>query len=100
MGVFYPQCAMVIRVLWENLQRTTNILEAKYDLAVTPKRVEVNINNYKEADTFSCDLDYKNFPFDPRSIRALGVSIYMQDMKRLVDDTGKPTRIVPRTPLS
>lgn len=86
---------MVIRVLWENLQRTTNILEAKYDIAVTPKRVEVNINNYKEADTFNCDLDYKNFPFDPRSIRAIGVSIYMQDMKRLVDDTGKPTRIVP-----
>lgn len=86
---------MIVRVLWENLQRSTNILEAKYDLPVTPKRVEVNINSYKEADTFNCDLDYKNFPFDPRSIRAIGVSIYMQDMKKLVDDTGKPVRIVP-----
>lgn len=86
---------MVIRVLWENLQRNTNILEAKYDLPITPKRVEVNINSYKEADTFNCDLDFKNFPFDPRSVRALGVSIYMENMKKLRDDHGQPVRIIP-----
>jgi len=95
MGVFYPQAAMVLRVLWENMQKTTDITTAQYDLPVTPKRVEVNINSYREADTFSADLDFKNFPFDPRSMRAVGVTIYMEDMKRLRDEYGQEVRIVP-----
>jgi hypothetical protein len=46
-----------------------------------PRRVDVNINDYTQADTFSMELDYKNFPFDPRAIRALGVTIHMEDTK-------------------
>jgi len=95
MGIFYPQSAMALRVLWENMQKTTDITTAQYDLPVTPKRVEVNINSYREADTFSADLDFKNFPFDPRAMRAVGVTIYMEDMKRLRDEFGQEVRIVP-----
>ena len=95
MGVFYPQSAMILRVLWENMQKKTYVTDQDYTLVVTPRRLEVNINSYKEADTFSADLDFKNFPFDPRSMRAVGVSIFMEDMKRLRDDEGNEVRIVP-----
>jgi len=96
MGVFYPQCAVELLVVWENMQKEIPTLEKSYPIMVTPKRVEVSINSYKEADKFTCELDFKNFPFDPRSIRALGVNIFMENMGRLRDEKGNPVRIVPR----
>lgn len=45
--------------------------------------MRVSINDYSTADTFELEIDYKNFPFDPRSLRSVGVSIAMQDSKKL-----------------
>ncbi len=60
------------------------------------KRVTVNINDYTSADTFSAEIDYKQFPFDPRSIRAVAVTIAMEDTGRLYEEvTNSPIRIKP-----
>lgn len=56
----------------------------------------MNINDYTQADTFDCEIEYKQFPFDPRCLRAVGITIHMEDVGSLYDDgTNSPTRINP-----
>lgn len=96
MGVYYPQAVMSLRVLFENFDSKTNpVLNGEYVLSVVPKKLSVNINDYTQADTFSCELDYRNFPFDPRSIRAMGVTIHLMDMGHLVDRFGQIDQLLP-----
>lgn len=56
----------------------------------------VNINDYTQADTFDAEIDYKQFPFDPRAIRAVAVTVAMEDVGHLYDSNNSPTRIQPR----
>lgn len=52
-------------------------------LKILARSLTVEINDYREADTFKAQIDYKSFPFDPRCIRSCKVSIYMEDRKRI-----------------
>lgn len=84
MSYSYPQALLTLRVRWENFDQETNkVLNKVSQLTVVAKDVTVSINDYTQADTFSAEIDYKSFPFDPRCIRALGVTVHMQDMKSL-----------------
>ncbi len=81
MSYYYPQSAVKLRILPEDFQLSSDAtLQTPYEVMVQAKKVTVNNNDFKTADTFSLEIDYKNFPFDPRVIRACGVVIYMQDM--------------------
>ncbi len=95
MSHFYPQAAMKLRVLFEDFGTKDSKLVKEHIITVLPKRVTVNINDYRQADTFNATIEYKNFPFDPRSIKALGVSIYIKDMKHLYGNDGRFNKIVP-----
>lgn len=96
MGVYYPQAAMSLRVRWEDFgDSQIQKLQSVYVLPILSKRVVVNINDYTQADTFDCEIDYKNFPFDPRCIRACGVTIHAQDMGMIFARDNGLNRIVP-----
>lgn len=96
MAIFYPQAAVTLRVVWENFGDDVNpLLKQVYTVTAQAKRVRVNINSYAEADTFELELDYKVFPFDPRAIKSLQVSIHMENMEALEDDNGAPKKIQP-----
>jgi hypothetical protein len=87
---------MTLRVLWEDFGNKNDAkLQEVYSLPILAKRMTVNINDYTQADTFSCEIDYKQFPFDPRAIRACGVTISMQDMGKLFFDGKSPLAIKP-----
>ena len=83
---YYPQVCMTLRVRWEDFNNDGDIvLNQDYVVGITPKKCNVKFNDYTQADTFSCELDYKNFPFDPRTIRAVGITIHGENKKQLVD---------------
>jgi hypothetical protein len=83
MSFYYPQAAVKLRILPEDYQLTSDAsLLAPVDIIVQSKHIEITSNDYKTSDTFNMKIDYKNFPFDPRTIRACGVVIYMQDMQQ------------------
>ena len=63
--------------------------------SVIPKSIEVEINSINEADKFKMELDYKSFPFDPRTIRALGVTVHMEDVESIFDERGVQKKITP-----
>lgn len=96
MSVYYPQASMILNVLWEDFGNEGDAsLQKLYTLPIIAKRVTVHRNDYTTADTFDAEIDYKNFPFDPRCIRACGVSIFIQDMKRVYDGDNAATLINP-----
>jgi hypothetical protein len=94
MSFYYPQAAMILTVSWEDFKATSEAKTAQTStFPVLAKKVTVNINDYNSADTFSAELDYRDFPFDPRCIRSLLVAIHMQDMKSLTEDGVNPSKI-------
>ena len=76
---------MRLRVRWEDYGSEDPQLSKLSTLELRPSSLTVSINDYTEADTFRATIDYKDFPFDPRSIRAMGVTVFIEDMKRLFD---------------
>lgn len=98
MTISYPQAAVVLRIVWEDFGTRSPELSQVYTFEVLPKRVSVSLNNYKEADTFDVELDYRVFPLDPRFIRSCQITIHIENMERLVDERGKAVRIQPRAP--
>jgi hypothetical protein len=98
LSYYYPQAAIVLKVTFEDFDdktADTQNLQTLYTLPILARRVEVNINDYTQADTFSCEIDYRNFPFDPRCIRSCGVKIHMENMEGLFYADGTPRKIVP-----
>lgn len=83
MGVYYPQAVISMRVVLEDLGDKSAKLNKIYAFNVVARRIRVSINDYTEADTFDAEIDFKNFPFDPRSIRSAGISIHLEDRKKL-----------------
>jgi hypothetical protein len=79
-SLYYPKAVCTLRIVFEDYKQGSSVkLQETYHVQCRPKRLEVNINDYTQADTCSLELDYKNFPFDPRTIRALGVTAHMED---------------------
>lgn len=98
-GFYYPRAVLLLKVRWEDAQykaKTGNASKPDEKvlvedvITVFPKTVRIQINSYQEADTFSAEIDYKSFPFDPRTIRACQVTVLMKDSQaeyRPTDDT-------------
>lgn len=102
MSVFYPQGCITLGVVFENFdgsQQTTQQLQANplnvYTFTMQAKNISVQINDYLTADTFTAEIDFKQFPFDPRAIRNCKVDIAMQDMGSIYNADGTPNQIVP-----
>ena len=92
MGIYYPQAAVSLRILFENFEPVGSeafeaseraSLNKPVTINVLARSVRVDINDYTEADSCSITLDYKQFPFDPRAIRSLGITIYMANTQGL-----------------
>lgn len=75
---------MTLRVNWENFDKENEaLLNEVYKFPILCRNVIVELNDYTLADKFSCEIDYKSFPFDPRTIRSCGVSVHIEDQKRI-----------------
>lgn len=86
---------MTLQIKWEDFSSKDPIFEDLYEIKVIAKRVTVNINDYTQADTFSAEIDYKSFPFDPRCIRALGCTIHIEDKGQVFKPDNRLNMIVP-----
>lgn len=99
MSYYYPQAAVKLTILPEDFKLVSDAsLEVTQSIFVQAKRISVTKSDYRTADTFTMDIDYKSFPFDPRTIRAVGVTIYLQDMGSLNKADGTLNTLVPGGP--
>lgn len=79
MSFYFPQAVVTLKVRWENFGLQNRVLQQDAEFSIIPKSLDVHINDYKQADTFSCEFDYRNFPIDPRYVKSIGVTIEIQD---------------------
>ncbi len=98
---------MTLNVRWEDFGQTSGpgfvgpptedqtVLTKNYEVIVLAKRQTVTINDYTKADTFDAEIDYKNFPFDPRTIRAIGVTVHMEDREAIFKRDNRLDLLVP-----
>jgi hypothetical protein len=95
MALYYPQGAVLLRVRWEDFGTKLPVLQEIQDLRVSCRSLTVERNDYREADTFKAQIDYKAFPFDPRTIRSCGISIFMEDRKKVFNEDNSLALIEP-----
>lgn len=88
MSIYYPQAGASLRIVWEDFGSKASLLGTNkvYTINVQPKRFNVDINTYTQADTFELELDYRCFPFDPRCIKSAAVSIHVENMESVYKD--------------
>lgn len=90
--VYYPECRVVIKAVFENFGKSLRPL----DFPAIPKKVTITRNSYKQPDSWSIELDGKDFPIPPSLIRAAQIEVYLYDKKglfadrRLLRSTTKP----------
>lgn len=51
--------------------------QLSYALALVPRTATIEIPTYRQAQKFTMAFNFRDFPIDPRAIRALGVEIYI-----------------------
>ena len=95
MSVYHPQAALALKIIWDTFERDDSKAEVSDELFLLARDVTVDKTNWNEADSFTADVDYKSFPFDPRTIRTVQVRIYMEDTGALFNRDGTPREIVP-----
>ena len=78
MSFYRPIASVALSVGWEDFIPNSPSIRVQH-MNVLAKSVSIELNSYEEADTFRLELDYKNFPFDPRVIRSVQVSIFLDD---------------------
>lgn len=94
MSLYYPQAAVLLRVRWENFGLSNATLDKEQDIMIRCKNIVVDRNDYSEADEVKLSIDYSSFPFDPRCIRACGITVYMDNVFSMFDGN-KVKKIVP-----
>jgi hypothetical protein len=81
---YFPQACVRLRILPEDFQLVSDAAKQNPgEVIVIPKEITVSINDHKTSDSFSCELDYSTFPFDPRIVRYCGVVVYMGNVQTL-----------------
>jgi hypothetical protein len=95
MSIYYPQGAVILRVTWEDFGTKLAVLNKVQDIPVSCRNLKVERNDYTEADTFTATIDYKSFPFDPRCIRACGITVCVENRKKVFNQDNSLSIIEP-----
>ena len=74
---FYPRARVIISVLLEKLDGGEN--DEVHTFEVRPRSVEWTADHYRSADQARVQLDYRDFPIDPRSLRSVAITIHCAD---------------------
>lgn len=62
---------------------------------ISPRSCSVELPGYRQFGKFEMELDFKDFPIDPRAVRALGVEVYLDALLEGDFGTGMQTQLQP-----
>jgi len=80
MTYYAPQHHLRLFVVMEDFSGDTAAPVANaIDWMVTPRRAQLERNDIHTADKLTLDVDFRQYPFDPRMIRAASVAYYAWD---------------------
>lgn len=75
-GIFYPRHVLRIAAVLEDFGGGTTTVAEAVEWNVIPRTARLDRNDIHTADTLSVTLDFREFPFDPRLVRAASVVYY------------------------
>lgn len=83
MARYYPECRVNLSVVFDGFggRDAPQVIED-----IIPLTASVNLNSYKEADTWEITFDAKRFPFSPELVRSAAVEIYMYQRNDLTEE--------------
>jgi hypothetical protein len=81
---YYPRARVYLEVLLEDFAGGAD--QQLHPLEAVPVDVEVVRNHHREADTARIELEYSQFPLDPRTIRAAQVVVLMGNVSSPGDE--------------
>lgn len=74
--LFYPQCFGFLSVVFDGFVKEGTEATPKI-IPFLPRRAQVHMNGYHDADTFEIEFDAKSFPFSPEVLRSCAVELFM-----------------------
>lgn len=75
-GIFYPRHVLRLAAVLERFDGGATLLADAVEFAVIPRNARLERNDVHTADTLAATIDYREFPFDPRLVRALSVAYF------------------------
>ena len=80
-GPYYPRALVVLEPILSDLNTQVPREKRTARIELEPRSVAVDRNPVEMADTCRCDFEFARFPMDPRAIRDIRVSVYIDDVK-------------------
>jgi hypothetical protein len=77
-AIYYPRCVVVLSCLFDDQVGGPG---TPATFPAIPLSVEVNRNSARKADTCRLELDYRDFPLDPRIVQDIIVEVHMEDVR-------------------
>jgi hypothetical protein len=81
--VYYPRSRVILDILFEDFAGGAG--EAIHIIDAVPVEVEVVRNHHREADTAKIEIEYSDFPIDPRTLRAVRVIVLLGSVAEPTD---------------
>ncbi|MEQ1494499.1 MAG: hypothetical protein ABL912_01895 [Novosphingobium sp.] len=75
--VFYPRATVIMSCLFDD--QVGGVAPATFQ--VIPRSVEVFRNSARKADTCRLEIDYRDFPLDPRTLQDVQISVHMESVR-------------------
>ena len=75
-GIYYPRHVLRLAAVLEAFDGGATTLDRAVEWAIVPRSARLERNDVHTADTLACVIDYREFPFDPRLVRALSVAYF------------------------
>lgn len=75
-GLFYPRHALHLAAILEDFSGGATEVDRAVEWDVIPRTAKLERNDVHTADTLAVTLDFREFPFDPRLVRAASVSYF------------------------
>ena len=89
--VYYPKCLCVAKMVLADFGAN---IQQPQPVSFQPVSAAVRINSYVEADTFSVTARYEDFPFDPRLIRSMLITISIFNSKDISTEKAEKVAIM------
>ena len=75
-GIFYPRHVLRIAAVLETFDGSPTTLDRAVEWQVIPRSAKLERNDVHTADRLTVVVDFREFPFDPRLVRAASVTYY------------------------
>lgn len=75
-GIFYPRHVLRIAAVLETFDGSPTAIDRAVEWQVIPRSAKLERNDVHTADRLTAVVDFKEFPFDPRLVRAASVTYY------------------------